>query len=121
MTAFRKDFRSMTQGDEKTGTTGTSAMFVINPEDVPHIPKNQPPMYAKVVIAHRPQKEDPNHVPITTGGNLINYPDELITRTANITTAKLHWNSVLSSPKAKYMCLDIGNFYYPPRLTGMNT
>ncbi len=30
---------------------------------------------------------------------------------ANITTAKLHWNSVLSTSKAKYMCLDIGNFY----------
>jgi hypothetical protein len=26
-------------------------------------------------------------------------------------TAKLHWNRVLSMPKAKYMCLDIDNFY----------
>ncbi len=28
-----------------------------------------------------------------------------------MTTAKLNWNSVLSSPKAQYMCLNIGNFY----------
>ena len=28
-----------------------------------------------------------------------------------MTTVKLHWNSVLSTPNAKYMCLDIGNFY----------
>jgi hypothetical protein len=135
MTAsFGKDFGSMTQGDEKTGTTGTNAMFIMNPEDVPHIPKNQPPMYAKVVIAHQPQKEDLNCVQITAGGNLMNYPGELTTRTANITTAKLHWNSILSTPKAKYICLDIGNFYlsatlnryeymkmpitlFPPRIT----
>jgi hypothetical protein len=93
------------------GTKGTNAMFVMNPEDVPNIPKNQPPRYAKVVIAYRPQKDDPNCVHITAGGNLINHPGELTTRTASITTAKLHWNSVLIMPKAKYMCLDIGNFY----------
>jgi hypothetical protein len=55
MTTFGKDFESMTQGDEKTGTTGTNAIFVMNPEDVPHIPTNQPLTYAKVVIAHWPQ------------------------------------------------------------------
>ncbi len=110
MTAIGKGFGGMTQGDEKTGTKGTNTMFVMNPKDVPNIPKNQPPLYAKVVIAYRPQKEDPNHVRITAGGNLIDYPGELTSRMANIMTAKLHWNSILSTSKAKYMCLDIGNF-----------
>jgi hypothetical protein len=36
---------------------------------------------------------------------------ELTMCTADMTTAKLHWNSILSTPKARYMCLDIGNFY----------
>jgi hypothetical protein len=40
MTAFRKDFGGMSQGDDKTGTKGTDAMFIINPKDVPNIPKN---------------------------------------------------------------------------------
>jgi hypothetical protein len=62
MTAFRKKIGGMTQGDEKTGTKGTTAMFVMNPKDIPNIPKNQPLTYAKVVIAYRPQKEDPNRV-----------------------------------------------------------
>jgi hypothetical protein len=37
----------------------------------------------------------------------------LSVRTADINTAKLHWNSVISTDKALslYMCLDIGNFY----------
>jgi hypothetical protein len=32
-------------------------------------------------------------------------------RTADINTAKIHWNSVISTDAAMYMCLDIGNFY----------
>ena len=31
--------------------------------------------------------------------------------TANIDTAKLHWNSVVSTASAKYMCIDINSFY----------
>jgi hypothetical protein len=30
---------------------------------------------------------------------------------ADITMSKLHWNSVLSTQQAKYMCLDLKNFY----------
>ncbi len=29
----------------------------------------------------------------------------------NINTAELHWNSVVSTEDARYMCLDIKNFY----------
>ncbi len=54
--------------------------------------------------------EDSHHIQITAGGNLIKYPGELLTRTANLTTSKLMWNSVLSTKDAKYMCLDIKNF-----------
>jgi hypothetical protein len=45
------------------------------------------------------------------GGNLINYPSELMMRTVDLTTSKLMWNSVLSTKSAKYMCLDMKNFY----------
>jgi hypothetical protein len=44
-------------------------------------------------------------------GNLITYDGKLSVRTANINTAKLHWNSVVSTPNVRYMCLDIKNFY----------
>ena len=54
---------------------------------------------------------DPHRIRIMAGGNLINYPGELTTRTANLTTSKLMWNSVLSTEGVKYMCLDIKNFY----------
>ena len=101
MTAFGKNFGGMCQGENKTGQKGTNAMFVMTPSDIPNIPKDRTITYAWVVVNHRPQKEDPNHIWITAGGNLINYPGKLTTRTANITTAKLLWNSVISTLGAR--------------------
>jgi hypothetical protein len=40
-------------------------------------------------------------------GNLVSYEGESSVRTADINTAKIHWKSVISTKKAKYMCLDI--------------
>jgi hypothetical protein len=48
---------------------------------------------------------------MTAGGNLIKYPGELTTRTADLTTSKVIWNSVLSTKDAKFMGMDIKNFY----------
>ena len=66
--------------------------------------------YLKVVVDYRTQKSDPNRVRITVGGNLIEYPGELTTRTANMVTSKILWNSVLSTEGARYMTIDI-RFY----------
>jgi len=67
--------------------------------------------YANPVIDYRPQKEDPHRIHIMAGGNLINYEGNASVRTADIDTAKLHWNGVVSTPDAKYMCLDIKKNY----------
>lgn len=48
---------------------------------------------------------------LTVGGNLIDYPGDKSTRTADITTSKLVWNSTLSTDKAKYMVGDVKHFY----------
>jgi hypothetical protein len=111
MMAFGKDFGGMSQGDNKTGQKGTNVVFVTLPSNVPNIPKDRVIAYARVVVDHCPQKVDPNRIQITASGNLINYPGKLTTRTADITKAKLLWNSMLSTPRAKYMTLDINKFY----------
>ena len=67
--------------------------------------------YGRIVVDFRPQKTDPNRVRITVGGNLIDYPYDLTTRTADLTTSKVMWNSVISKPGAKYACADVTNFY----------
>jgi hypothetical protein len=75
------------------------------------IPKTQTITYARVIVDFRPQKEYPHRIRISAGGNLIHYPGELSTQTADLTTSKSMWNSILSMVGAKYMCLDIKNFY----------
>jgi hypothetical protein len=110
-TAFGKDFGGMAQGDNKTGQKGTNSIFVVTHDEIQTIPKNQTVTYARVVVDFRPQKADPHCIRITAGGNLINCPGELLTRTADLTTSKIMWNSILSTAGAKYMCLDIKNFY----------
>jgi hypothetical protein len=45
------------------------------------------------------------------GGNLINYPGDCGTPTAGLLTVKLLFNSVLSTPQAKFICIDIKDFY----------
>ena len=110
MTAFGKDFGGLAQGDDKTKTKGTNAIFVMTHADIDRLPGKKY-TYANIVLDHRPQKEDPNRIRITAGGNLIQYDDELSVRSADITTAKLHWNSVISTESARYMCLDLSLFY----------
>ena len=45
------------------------------------------------------------------GGNKINYPGDCGTPTADLLTVKLLLNSVISTPGAKFMTMDIANFY----------
>ena len=110
-TAFQKYFGGMAQGDNKTGQKGTNAIFVMTHAEILLISADRTIMYTRVVVDFHPQKADPHCIRITAGGNLINYPGELTMQTANLTTSKLMWNSVLSTKGAKYMCLDIKNFY----------
>ena len=45
------------------------------------------------------------------GGNLVNYPGDCGTPTADLLTVKLLLNSVVSTPNAKFMTLDLKDFY----------
>jgi hypothetical protein len=45
------------------------------------------------------------------GGNLIDYPWEVATPTSDLTTAKLLFNSVISTPGAVFVVMGIKNFY----------
>jgi hypothetical protein len=66
--------------------------------------------YINPVVDYRAQKEDPYRIWITAGGNLINYESNASMQTADLDTAKIHWNSVVSTPLVRYMWLDIKNF-----------
>jgi hypothetical protein len=77
--------------------------------------------YANPVVDYCPQNGDPHRIRITAGSNLINYKSNASVRTADIHTAKIHWNSVISTPNAKYMCLDIKKNISPLPSNILNT
>jgi hypothetical protein len=92
-------------------TKGTNTIFFLSHNDICNIPTDRTVTYACIVIDYRPQKEEPNRVHITVGGNLIDYPFELTTHTADMVSSKILWNSVISTKGACFAGADIKNMY----------
>jgi hypothetical protein len=87
---------------------GTNTIFFIDPTK---IPPGRKITYLRVVSAYQPEKSNPRRVRWTVGGNLIDYPGEVSTKTADLCTAKLLFNSVISTPDAQFMTGDLKDFY----------
>ena len=67
--------------------------------------------YARIVVDYKPYKLEKYRSRITAGGDRINCDYDTSAPTCDLTTIKLHWNSVLSTLGAKYATFDISNFY----------
>ena len=57
------------------------------------------------------KQNEPNRVCITPGGNLVDYLEELKTRTTYLITTNINWNSVISTTESWYICVDIKHVY----------
>jgi hypothetical protein len=94
----------------------------------PHIPKGQNILrfirhdaisphrhkditYFRQVTADKPFKAEKERVRITAGGDRINYPYEVTTKTSDLTTVKILVNSTISTDNARWMTVDISDFY----------
>ena len=75
------------------------------------VPTGRTVTYARFVCDYRPQKEEKHRTRITLGGDRINYPGNVTTRGADMTTIKLLLKSVVSTPDARFITADIKNFY----------
>jgi hypothetical protein len=89
---------------------GTDTFFFKAYEEIPK-ERRKDVTYARICCNFRPEKEDPHRVRITVGGDRINYPHDVGTPTADMLLVKLLFNSVISTKGAKFMSLDISNFY----------
>ena len=87
----------------------TATVFFIHYDDIPSECQKYI-AYGRIVIDYHPQKDEPNCSQLEVGGDLIDYPGDVRTPTANTTTDKNVWNSVTSTPKAKDMCINTNNF-----------
>ena len=85
--AMTKELGRLAQGIDGV-TEGTDTVHYMTPEDIRQITAGRTVTYARIVVDFRPQKADPNRGRITVGGNLITYPGEVTTRTADMTTSK---------------------------------
>ena len=67
--------------------------------------------YGRICANYCPEKSDPYRIRLTVGGNLINLPGDCRTPTANMFTVKILLNTTISTTGAKFMTIDIRNFY----------
>ena len=89
---------------------GTNTIFFIPKEKVPR-ERLRDVTYGKFVCTVRPEKKEPNRTRFTVGGNLINYPGDCGTPTADMLLVKVLLNSVISTKDARFMTGDLKNFY----------
>jgi hypothetical protein len=93
--------------------TGMNSMHFIHKENVP---KRKVVTYARFVADIRPQKDEPNRMRLTAGGDRLPYGGKKSTETAGLETTKILLNSVVSTPGARFACFDISNMYLNTKL-----
>jgi hypothetical protein len=106
MHSFANELGRLAQGIRNI--PGTDTIDFIPFSDVP---KGEAVTYGRIVCMFRPQKDEPNRTRLTVGGNLLVALYDVSTPTSDLTTAKLLFNSVISTPGARFVTLDLKNFY----------
>jgi hypothetical protein len=104
------EFRRLAQGIRDIPGTNTFHFIPYS-----QVPTGRITTYTQFCCSIRPQKTEQERTRITVGGDRINYEGDVSTRTADLTTSKCLWNSVLAKRKqgcdACYACYGISNFY----------
>ena len=107
--SYSKELGQLAQGIPGV-INGTNTIFFINKTDVP-AEQYKDSTYGHVVVNYCPEKGCPHCTRLTVGGNLIAYQGNCGTPTVDLLTVKMLLNSVISTPEAKFMTIDIKDFY----------
>ena len=108
-TSYRKELGHLAQGIPGQAE-GTNTIYFIDKANIP-VERWKDVTYGRVVVAYRPEKSDPYQTRLAVGGNLISYPGDCGTPTVDLLTVKLLLNSIISTVGAKFMTIDIKDFY----------
>jgi hypothetical protein len=81
------------------------------------MPPGRKATYGSLVVDIQEHKEYIERTRLTVGGDQIEYPGDKSTRTAGLITAKIIINSVISTKGARFLVVDIKNFYLNTPLT----
>eukprot|EP00804_Cyclotella_cryptica_P016108 CCRYP_004214-RA/>CCRYP_004214-RA protein AED:0.22 eAED:0.20 QI:0/0/0/1/0/0.66/3/0/877 len=107
--AYGKELGRLAQGIPGT-VKGTNTIVFIAYNEIPP-QRRKDVTYGRIVANHRPEKEDPYRIRLTVSGNRITYPGDCGTPTADMLTTKILLNSVISTKGARFMTIDIKDFY----------
>eukprot|EP00957_Ditylum_brightwellii_P174968 13322027-Ditylum_brightwellii.AAC.1 len=108
VTSFANELGRLANGVGTHIPTGTSTITFI---PYSQVPTNKTVTYGRIVCDICPQKEEICRTRLACGGDQIKYTGDVSTPKADITTAKILFNSVISTPDAKYLGIDIKDFY----------
>jgi hypothetical protein len=75
------------------------------------IPKGRKVTYGSFIVDIKDHKEEKEKTRLTVGGDQIEYPGDKSARTAGLTATKILINSVIFTQGAKFLVIDIHNFY----------
>jgi hypothetical protein len=91
--------------------TGTNTIFFIQRDQVPR-DRIKGTTYGLITCLVCPENINaPNRTRLVAGGDRVHYPGDAGTPTADLLTIKLLINSIISTQGAKFMTMDIKDFY----------
>jgi hypothetical protein len=97
--------------------TGTNTIHFIPRDGVPR-ERAKDVTYGLITCLIRPEKIDkPNRTRLVAGGDRVHYPGNAGTPTANLITVKHLINSIILTTGAKFMTMDIKDFYLNTPMT----
>jgi hypothetical protein len=105
-----KEFGCLAKGLKDERVKETDTIKFIHKDQVP-AERMKNVMYGSSRCNYKPNKEEKECTRLTAGGDRINYPDNCGTQTADMTLFKILINSILSTPNAKCIMMDIKDFY----------
>ena len=110
------EFGRLFQGIGGRTNKPTNTCFFIDKKEVPP-DRFKDVTYCKFVCSIWDQKKETNRTRAVLGGNLVHFPGDVGTPTADMMLFKILLNSVVSTPNAKFMTIDISNFYLNTPMT----
>lgn len=103
------DLGRLDQGFGTRMKTSTNTIFFIHPSK---IPSNKKVTYCQLVSTIRPLKSEVHWVRVTIGRDRLEYDGDTTSVPAQLSSVKVYLNSTISTPKARYLTLDIKDFFY---------
>ena len=92
---------------------GTNTMeFILHYDN----PRERKVTYVWAVWDIRSQKPYTHQTRLRVGGNPVEYSEEVITPTEDLTAVKLNVNGIISDIISRYMCMGVNDFYIKNRM-----